>query len=95
MDKIIYARMQTSEQLLRMSPISFMQIKYPGADTDATFPVPSFCHQISADEFEHQRAIGGQEPLTRLLEEIATNTEMSTKEKKKKLKRVEDILIFL
>ncbi|XP_072848824.2 DEP domain-containing protein 1B [Pogona vitticeps] len=64
-----------------------VQIKYPGADTDATFPAPSFCHQISTDEFEHQRANSCQEQLTRLLEEIAMNTEMSTKEKKKKLKQ--------
>ncbi|XP_008101075.2 DEP domain-containing protein 1B isoform X1 [Anolis carolinensis] len=63
------------------------QIKYPGADTDTTLPPPSFCHQISTDEFEHQRINGCQEPLAGLLEKIATNTEMSRKEKKKRLKK--------
>ncbi|XP_061474635.1 DEP domain-containing protein 1B isoform X2 [Rhineura floridana] len=63
-----------------------VQIKYPGADTDATLLAPSFCHQISTYEFEHQRTNGCQEPLAGLLEEIATNREMSVKEKKKKLK---------
>ncbi|XP_014820297.1 PREDICTED: DEP domain-containing protein 1B isoform X1 [Calidris pugnax] len=64
-----------------------VQIKYAGADTDATFPPPSFCHQISTDEFEYQRATGSQEPLAALLEEIATNKEISVKDKKKKLKQ--------
>jgi len=66
----------------------FHQIKYAGADTDAAFPAPSFCHQISTDEFEYQRATGSQEPLAALLEEIATNKEISVKDKKKKLKQV-------
>ncbi|POI34616.1 hypothetical protein CIB84_001632 [Bambusicola thoracicus] len=64
-----------------------VQIKYAGADTDAAFPAPSFCHQISTDEFEYQRATGSQEPLAALLEEIATNKEISVKDKKKKLKQ--------
>lgn len=65
----------------------FLQIKYAGTDTDATFP-QSFCHQISTDEFELQRATGSQEPLAALLEEIAMNKEISVKDKKKKLKQV-------
>ncbi|KFP68328.1 DEP domain-containing protein 1B [Cariama cristata] len=64
-----------------------VQIKYAGADTDANFPPPSFCCQISTDEFEYQRATGSQEPLAALLEEIATNKEISVKDKKKKLKQ--------
>ncbi|OXB60117.1 hypothetical protein ASZ78_008423 [Callipepla squamata] len=64
-----------------------VQIKYAGADTDATLPAPSFCHQISTDEFEYQRATGSQEPLAALLEEIAMNKEISVKDKKKKLKQ--------
>ncbi|XP_026721791.1 DEP domain-containing protein 1B isoform X2 [Athene cunicularia] len=64
-----------------------VQIKYAGADTDVTFPPPSFCHQISTDEFEYQRATGTQEPLAALLEEIAMNKEISVKDKKKKLKQ--------
>ncbi|KFV02988.1 DEP domain-containing protein 1B, partial [Tauraco erythrolophus] len=64
-----------------------VQIKYAGADTDATFRPPSFCHQISTDEFEYQRATGYQEPLAALLEEIAMNKEISVKDKKKQLKQ--------
>ncbi|XP_067171497.1 DEP domain-containing protein 1B isoform X2 [Apteryx mantelli] len=64
-----------------------VQIKYAGADTDATFPAPSFCHQISTDEFESQRVNVSQEPLAALLEEIAMNKEISAKDKKKKLKQ--------
>lgn len=65
-----------------------LQIKYAGADSDATLPPPSFCHQISTDEFEYQRATGSQEPLAALLEEIVMNKEISVKDKKKKLKQV-------
>ncbi|KAJ6669884.1 hypothetical protein lerEdw1_000433 [Lerista edwardsae] len=64
-----------------------VQIKYPGADTDTTLPVSSFCQKISTDEVELQKPNGCQEPLVGLLEEIAKNTEMSIKEKKKKLKQ--------
>lgn len=71
-----------------MSPICLKQIKYPEAGTDATLPAPSFCHQNSTDAFEHQKTNGCPEPLAGLLEEIALNTEMPIKEKKKKLRRV-------
>ncbi|NWI16594.1 DEP1B protein, partial [Crypturellus soui] len=64
-----------------------VQIKYSGADADVAFPAPSFCYQISTDEFESQRANGFQEPLATLLEEIAMNKELSVKDKKKKLKQ--------
>ncbi|XP_053887319.1 DEP domain-containing protein 1B [Malaclemys terrapin pileata] len=64
-----------------------VQIKYADADTDTTLPAPSFCRQISTDEFEYQRANGSQEPLAALLEEITMNKEISVKEKKKKLKQ--------
>ncbi|RMC04508.1 hypothetical protein DUI87_18954 [Hirundo rustica rustica] len=64
-----------------------VQIKYSGADSDGTLPPPSFCHQISTGEFEHQRATGSQEPLASLLEEIVMNKEISVKDKKKKLKQ--------
>ncbi|XP_053157294.1 DEP domain-containing protein 1B [Hemicordylus capensis] len=71
----------------RIAHLQRVQIKYPGADTDTTLPAPSFCHQISTDEFEHQRTNSCQEPLVGLLEEIITDTKTSIKEKKKKLKR--------
>ncbi|XP_026504891.1 DEP domain-containing protein 1B isoform X2 [Terrapene carolina triunguis] len=64
-----------------------VQIKYADADTDTTLPAPSFCRQISTDEFEYQRVNGSQEPLAALLEEITMNKEISVKEKKKKLKQ--------
>uniref|UniRef100_A0A8D0G3S7 DEP domain-containing protein 1B n=1 Tax=Sphenodon punctatus TaxID=8508 RepID=A0A8D0G3S7_SPHPU len=64
-----------------------VQIKYPGTDSETTLPAPSFCHQISTDEFEYQRANGSQQPLAALLEEITMNKEISTKEKNKKLKQ--------
>ncbi|KFP23644.1 DEP domain-containing protein 1B [Colius striatus] len=64
-----------------------VQIKYAGAATETTSPPPLFCHQISTDEFEYQRATGSQEPLAALLEEIAMNKEISVKDKKKKLKQ--------
>ncbi|XP_039176101.1 DEP domain-containing protein 1B isoform X1 [Crotalus tigris] len=64
-----------------------VQVKYPDSDTDAILPVPSFGHQISTDEFEHQKTNCHQGPLANLLEEITMNMEMSIKEKKKKLKQ--------
>ncbi|EHB08726.1 DEP domain-containing protein 1B [Heterocephalus glaber] len=63
------------------------QIKYPGADMDITLSAPSFCRQISPEEFEYQRTYGSQEPLAALLEEVITDTKLSSKEKKKKLKQ--------
>lgn len=67
------------------------QIKYPGADMDITLSAPSFCRQISPEEFEYQRAYGSQEPLAALLEEVITDAKLSNKEKKKKLKQVKRI----
>jgi hypothetical protein len=55
---------------------------------DITLSAPSFCRQISPEEFEYQRAYGSQEPLAALLEEVITDTKLSSKEKKKKLKQV-------
>ncbi|NWV01363.1 DEP1B protein, partial [Upupa epops] len=63
------------------------QVKYAGTYTDATFPSPPFCYQISTDEFEYQRTTGSQEPLAALLEKIAMNKEISLKDKKKQLKQ--------
>lgn len=71
-----------------------IQIKYPESDIDAILPVPSFCHQISTDEFEHQKTNCRQGPLANLLEEITMNMEMSIKEKKKRLKRVNETVDF-
>ncbi|KAG8131080.1 hypothetical protein E2320_017675 [Naja naja] len=64
-----------------------VQIKYPESDIDAILPMPSFCHQIGTDEFEHQKTNCHPGPLANLLEEITMNMEMSIKEKKKRLKQ--------
>lgn len=61
---------------------------------DITVSAPSFCRQISPEEFEYQRAYGSQEPLAALLEEIITDAKLSSKEKKKKLKQVKGIFFI-
>uniref|UniRef100_A0A7N4P3A6 DEP domain-containing protein 1B n=1 Tax=Sarcophilus harrisii TaxID=9305 RepID=A0A7N4P3A6_SARHA len=71
----------------RVAHLRRVQIKYPGADTDATLSAPSFCRQISPEEFEYQKVCGSQEPLATLLEEIITDNKLSVKDKKKKLKQ--------
>uniref|UniRef100_A0AAA9T794 DEP domain-containing protein 1B n=1 Tax=Bos taurus TaxID=9913 RepID=A0AAA9T794_BOVIN len=71
----------------RVAHLQRVQIKYPGADMDITLSAPSFCRQISPEEFEFQRAYGSQEPLAALLEEVITDAKLSSKEKKKKLKQ--------
>ncbi|XP_069780563.1 DEP domain-containing protein 1B-like isoform X2 [Narcine bancroftii] len=63
-----------------------VQIKYAGADADATLVSCSFCHQMSSEDFtEPQR--NPQTALTTQLEEIVMDKSMSFKEKKKKLKQ--------
>ncbi|XP_035245853.1 DEP domain-containing protein 1B [Anguilla anguilla] len=64
-----------------------VQIKYSGADADASLVSPSFCRQISKAEFEEQRLRGSQEPMAELLEGIISNKDLSVKDKKKKLKQ--------
>ncbi|XP_052016068.1 DEP domain-containing protein 1B [Apodemus sylvaticus] len=71
----------------RVAHLRRVQIKYPGADMDITLSAPSFCRQISPEEFEYQRAYGSQEPLAALLEEVIADDKLSNKEKKKKLKQ--------
>ncbi|XP_007453285.1 PREDICTED: DEP domain-containing protein 1B isoform X1 [Lipotes vexillifer] len=71
----------------RVAHLRRVQIKYPGADMDITLSAPSFCRQISPEEFEYQRVYGSQEPLAALLEEVITDAKLSSKEKKKKLKQ--------
>ncbi|XP_078221599.1 DEP domain-containing protein 1B isoform X3 [Callithrix jacchus] len=71
----------------RVAHLRRVQIKYPGADMDITLSAPSFCRQISPEEFEYQRSYGSQEPLAALLEEVIADAKLSSKEKKKKLKQ--------
>ena len=87
---VIYLKIQFFLSLLILLP----QIKYPGADMDITLSAPSFCRQISPEEFEYQRAYGSQEPLADLLEEVITDAKLSSKEKKKKLKQVKRIFFI-
>ena len=61
---------------------------------DITLSAPSFCRQISPEEFEYQRAYGSQEPLAALLEEVITDAKLSSKEKKKKLKQVKGVFFL-
>ncbi|XP_072108671.1 DEP domain-containing protein 1B-like isoform X1 [Mobula birostris] len=63
-----------------------VQIKYAGADADATPSSCTFCHQIRSEDFkEPQRNI--QTALTAQLEEMIIDKSMSFKVKKKKLKQ--------
>ncbi|XP_038646912.1 DEP domain-containing protein 1B-like isoform X3 [Scyliorhinus canicula] len=62
-----------------------VQIKYAGADADATLASFTSRHQIGTEEFKEQRH--SQAPVAALLEEIIMNKSMSVKEKKKKLKQ--------
>ncbi|KAJ8395622.1 hypothetical protein AAFF_G00031030 [Aldrovandia affinis] len=64
-----------------------VQIKYAGADADASLVSPSYCRQISKEEFEEQRASSSQGPMVELLEGIIGDKDLSVKDKKKKLKQ--------
>nr|XP_006626875.1 PREDICTED: DEP domain-containing protein 1B isoform X1 [Lepisosteus oculatus] len=70
-----------------LSQLQRVQIKYAGADADASFVSHSYCKQISKEEFEEQRANSTQAPMAELLEGIIKDTELSVKDKKKKLKQ--------
>ncbi|XP_075445782.1 DEP domain-containing protein 1B-like [Ascaphus truei] len=61
-----------------------VQIKYRGADMDSTLHPTLVQPQITTHEY--RPANGSQEPLKVLLEGIITNSQLSAKEKKKKLK---------
>ncbi|MGH0186245.1 UNVERIFIED_CONTAM: hypothetical protein FKN15_021001 [Acipenser sinensis] len=65
-----------------------VQIKYAGADADATIVSQSYCKQISKEEFDEQRASSSLAPMAELLEGIIKDKELSIKDKKKKLKQV-------
>uniref|UniRef100_A0A4W3K546 DEP domain-containing protein 1B n=1 Tax=Callorhinchus milii TaxID=7868 RepID=A0A4W3K546_CALMI len=62
-----------------------VQIKYQGADADATLASYS-CHQIIAEEFKEPRT-SAQKSIACLLEEIIMDKSTSVKEKKRKLKQ--------
>ncbi|MBN3316569.1 DEP1B protein, partial [Atractosteus spatula] len=70
-----------------LSQLQRVQIKYAGADADASFVSHSYCKQISKEEFEEQRANSTRAPMAELLEGIIKDTELSVKDKKKKLKQ--------
>lgn len=48
-----------------------------------TLSAPSFCPQVSPEEFKYQRTYGFQEPLAALLKETVTDAKFSSKGKKK------------
>ncbi|KAJ7988176.1 hypothetical protein DPEC_G00320890 [Dallia pectoralis] len=64
-----------------------VQIKYAGADADASLVSPSYCRQISRAQFEEQRLSGSQGPMQELLEGLVADTELTAKDKKKRLKQ--------
>ena len=62
------------------------QIKY---EPDVENMQPSgFCAQVSVEEYERQKAVGSQQAIVDLLDNIIADTQMSTKDKRKKLKLV-------
>ncbi|KAM6986018.1 DEP domain-containing protein 1B-like [Aplochiton taeniatus] len=72
-----------------LSHLRRSQIKYAGADADysTTAASPAFCKQISRAEFEEQRVSGSQGPLQELLEGLIADRELSSKDKRKRLKQ--------
>ncbi|KAL0964984.1 hypothetical protein UPYG_G00275290 [Umbra pygmaea] len=70
-----------------LSQLRRVQIKYAGADADASLVSPSYCRQISRAEFEEQRVSGSQEPMQGLLEGLIADTELTAKDKRKRLKQ--------
>ncbi|CAB1319007.1 unnamed protein product [Coregonus sp. 'balchen'] len=70
-----------------LSHLRRVQIKYAGADTDASLASPSYCRQISRAEFEEQRVSSSQGPMQELLEGLIADTELSAKDKRKRLKQ--------
>ncbi|XP_028661273.1 DEP domain-containing protein 1B-like isoform X1 [Erpetoichthys calabaricus] len=97
--KLVTFMMDNSDEILKvpgklqtmveehLSHLRRVQIKYAGADADASFVSHSYCKRISKEEFEEQRTSSAQVPMAELLEEIIKDTELSVKEKKKKLKQ--------
>ncbi|XP_075039252.1 DEP domain-containing protein 1B [Mixophyes fleayi] len=63
-----------------------VQIKYPGADTD-TIHQPTFVQPKMKHEYEYQKLSKPQDPVKVVLEGIINNNQLSSKEKKKKLKQ--------
>ncbi|KAM9329060.1 DEP domain-containing protein 1B [Gastrophryne carolinensis] len=64
-----------------------VQIKYPGADMDSTLH-PTFVQpQLAKQEYEYQKLNKVEDPARAVLEDIINNKQMSSKEKKKKLKQ--------
>ncbi|XP_041916400.1 DEP domain-containing protein 1B [Alosa sapidissima] len=74
-----------------VSQLRRVQIKYAGADTDTSVlsprEPPTFCRQISREEFEEQRVSASQDAMVELLEGIIQDKNMSIKDKKKKMKQ--------
>uniref|UniRef100_A0A3P9ABV0 DEP domain containing 1B n=1 Tax=Esox lucius TaxID=8010 RepID=A0A3P9ABV0_ESOLU len=70
-----------------LSHLRRVQIKYAGADADASLVSPSYCRQISRAQFEEQRVSGSQGPMQELLEGLIADTELSAKDKRKRLKQ--------
>ncbi|XP_063312980.1 DEP domain-containing protein 1B [Pelobates fuscus] len=64
-----------------------VQIKYPGADMDTTLHSSVTQPQVTPHQYEYQRVNKPQDPLKLSLEDIITNKQLSSKERKKRLKQ--------
>ncbi|XP_040195619.1 DEP domain-containing protein 1B [Rana temporaria] len=64
-----------------------VQIKYPGADMDSTLHPTFEKPQPAKPQYEYEKLSKPQDPTRVLLEDIINNNQMSSKEKKKKLKQ--------
>ncbi|XP_075711017.1 DEP domain-containing protein 1B isoform X2 [Rhinoderma darwinii] len=64
-----------------------VQIKYPGANIDATLHAAFLQPQETICEYEYKKLRKPQDPVKVVLEEIINNNLWSSKEKKKKLKQ--------
>ncbi|KAM5257102.1 DEP domain-containing protein 1A isoform 2-T2 [Ctenodactylus gundi] len=70
-------------------------IKNPGDGLIAPLPTYSYCKQISAQEFDEQKASTSQAAIAELLENIIKNKTLPLKEKRRKLKQFQKEYPFI
>uniref|UniRef100_A0A8C5PBI7 DEP domain-containing protein 1B n=1 Tax=Leptobrachium leishanense TaxID=445787 RepID=A0A8C5PBI7_9ANUR len=64
-----------------------VQIKYQGADTDTTFQHHFTRTHVPTHQYGYQNVNPSQDPVKILLEDIVSNNQLTSKEKKKRLKQ--------
>ena len=79
------------------SPFWFLhwQFKNPGDEQVVPLPTYSYCKQISTQEFDKQKVSTSQAAIEELLENIIRSKNLPPKEKRKKLKQVQECTIHL